>query len=62
MHFLEVCPQPPAQGVCPVDMIWVDFSNQSLTFAEFTQLMPRLVAVLLTAWGIKQLLRLIFNR
>lgn len=64
MRFVQVCPVTPIDGVCPEPLIWVEVASTiPLTYAEFAQLVPALVAVLLTAWGIKQLvMRLIFNK
>lgn len=62
MRFVQVCPTAPIDGVCPEPLIWVEVASTiPLTYAEFAQLVPALVGVLLTAWGIKQLVRQIFN-
>jgi hypothetical protein len=62
MNFVQVCPTQPVNGSCPEPLVWVEVgSSLPLTYAEFAQLVPALVGILLTAWGIKILLRLIFN-
>ena len=63
MRYVQVCPATPVDGVCPEPLIWVQTSSAlPLTYSEFVQILPQLVAVLLAVWGIRQLLRLIFNR
>lgn len=50
-------------GNCMSEMVWVELADVTpLTFSEFTQVLPYLVGVLFTVWGIKQLTRQIFNR
>lgn len=64
MNYVQICTGEILEtGECSVPLIWVASETaQKLTFSEFTQMMPALVGVLFAAWGIKQLLRLIFNR
>ncbi len=63
MNSVQVCQAfINEEGQCSEPLVWVEFSNSGLFgFAEFTQVLPALVGVLFIAWGIKQLLRLIFN-
>lgn len=62
MRYVQVCPATPVEGVCPEPLIWVQTANSlPLTYGEFVQMVPALVAVLLAAWGFKKLVKLIFN-
>lgn len=62
MRYVQVCPTAPVNGVCPETLIWVEVaSSLPLTYSQFLQMTPALVAVLLTAWGFKMLLKQIFN-
>ena len=55
-------PRYPVDGLCPEPLIWVQTASAlPLTYAEFVQRTPALVAVLLSAWGIKKLVKLVFN-
>lgn len=63
MRYVQVCPTTPVDGVCPEPLVWVQTSGAiAITYSEFVQILPQLVAVLLAAWGFRQLLRLIFNK
>lgn len=63
MRYVQACPATPVDGVCPEPLIWVQTASAlPLTYAEFVQMVPALVAVLLFAWGIKFLMRMFFNR
>lgn len=64
MNSVQVCQGYITEnGQCSEPLIWVELGNVTkLTFAEFVQILPQLVAVLFIAWGIKQMLRMIFNR
>lgn len=63
MRYVQVCPTVPVNGECPEPLIWVQTaSSLPLTYGEFVQMVPALVAVFLTAWGFKMLLKQIFNR
>lgn len=62
MRYVQVCPATPVDGVCPEPLIWVQTASAlPLTYGEFVQMVPALVAVLLAAWGFKHLVKLIFN-
>lgn len=62
MRYVQVCPATPVDGLCPEPLIWVQTASAlPLTYAEFVQITPALVAVLLSAWGIKKLVKLVFN-
>ncbi len=64
MAFVQVCPVQPIDSVCPEPLIWIEVaSSLPLTYGEFIQIVPHCVAVLLTAWGFKQLvMRMVFNK
>lgn len=62
MRYVQACPTTPVDGVCPEPLIWVQTASAlPLTYGEFVQMVPALVAVLLAAWGIKHLVKLVFN-
>lgn len=62
MRYVQVCPTEPVNGVCPEPLIWVEVaSTLPLSYSEFIQIVPALVAVLLSAWGFKKLVKLVFN-
>lgn len=61
MRYVQVCPLTPVDGVCPEPLIWVQTASAlPLTYGEFVQIVPALVAVLLAAWSIKKLLKWFF--
>lgn len=61
MRYVQACPATPVDGVCPEPLIWVQTASAlQLTYGEFVQIVPALVAVLLAAWGIKKLLKWFF--
>lgn len=62
MRYVQVCPATPVDGVCPEPLVWVQTSSTlPLTYGEFVQMVPALVAVLLAVWGVKHLVKLVFN-
>lgn len=62
MRYVQACPTTPVDGFCPEPLIWVQTASAlPLTYGEFVQMVPALVAVLLAAWGIKHLVKLVFN-
>lgn len=64
LSLVQACPSEIDNiGNCTTPLIWVELGSVTkLTFAEFVQILPQLVVVLFIAWGIKQMLRMIFNR
>lgn len=63
MGYVQRCPGFIDQfGQCSEPLEWVEFAVVTpLTYSEFMSIFPYLVGALFTAWGIRQLLRLIFN-
>lgn len=62
MRYVQVCPVEPISGLCPEPLIWIQTSSAiPLSYADFVQMTPQLVAVLFAVWGIKHLVKLVFN-
>lgn len=62
MRYVQACPTEPLNGVCPDPLIWVQTTSAlPLTYGEFVQIVPALVAVLFVAWGFKKLVKFVFN-
>lgn len=62
MSFVRVCPVDTLPtGACPVEEVWQQLTHVGLTYGQFLQIMPHLVAMLFAALTIRWLVRLIFN-
>lgn len=62
MSWVQVCPVDPVGGSCPEPLVWKLTAEVGLTAAQFLEVLPSLVIILLGAWGTKTILRMIFNR
>lgn len=62
MSWVQACLVDPISGACPEALVWVRTADVGLTAAQFLEILPSLVIILLGAWGIKTILRMIFNR
>lgn len=63
MSYVQVCPQlPDSNGLCPVALEWVETASAGITLEQWHSLLPVVFSVLLSAWGVKTLVRFIKNR
>ncbi len=62
-QYQQVCPVEPISGTCPEPLIWVEVVQRVyLTWADFSQMLPAIILALLTAWGIRLLVRFLLNQ
>lgn len=57
-NWTQACPQTPVDGSCPVPLIWIEQATRVyLTWDLFYLMLPSISLVLLTAWGLKRVLK-----
>lgn len=56
-NFVQVCPEIPQAGVCPVPLEWVVNHAGGIPLDEFVDMLPWMLAMILTSWGLNLLAR-----
>ena len=56
MSFVEVCPEIPVNGVCPVPMEWVEHAEAALSLGGFLEMLPYLFVTAFGVWGGRKLI------
>lgn len=55
--FVQICPEVPVNGVCPVAMEWVVNKASSITLAEFVELLPWMGTLAVFCYGTNLMVR-----
>lgn len=62
MSWVQVCPVDVVNGSCPEPLVWHDIGAVlPLTFDQFYAMLPELIGILVTAYGVKLIVRLMLN-
>lgn len=58
MEFVQVCPEIPDNGVCPVPLEWVVLhARPGISAGEFVDMLPWMLGLTVFCWGMNLLAR-----